>query len=64
MTVGDSDAELLFESVTTYFRRKSVLLINNVTFPVAGSTIGSVPLASIEYLRVPELLLDARIWNV
>ena len=63
-TVGDNDAELLFESVTTYVKVKSVLLINHVTFPVVGFTISSVPFVSIAYVNASEVLLDACIWNV
>ena len=64
VTVGDNDAELLFESVTTYFKRKSVLLINHVTLPDFESTIGSVPFASILYSRVDDIVFDARILKV
>ena len=64
VTVGDNDAELLFESVTRYFRRKSVLLINQVTLPVFESTVSSVPFASIVYIRLDDVLLEARIWKL
>ena len=62
--MGENDTELLFISVTTYFKRKSVLLTNQVTVPLIGSTTKSVPFVSIEYFNVAEMLLVAKIWKV
>ena len=41
-----------------------MLLTNQVTLPLLGSTLKLVPFVSIEYVRFADVLLEANIWKL